>query len=197
MSYILLHYYTIMKQTLEEKPEAYFYNTERPEDGVYVSTEAFVKSWLTEDPVTQAAFDAFKKQEDPEDRESEMYLMEAFGDEYGTDATTMNTYNEEYMLLDQVLQITQIDHQRVLVQFHLGGDVRGNYSTAKAYKKEHVEEMFWAMSECTMSCGCKRLDVRAGEYIDEDGDTTEMYKQWKGGVCKDCKQKVAGSLCTL
>ena len=150
----------------------------------------YLKGVLDVDDETDAMqerFDAWCKEND----ECGMSAMEGFVEacDFPSEYGVMNTYNDEYNSLSQVIQYIIFDdedeNRLVLLQIHGGADVRGGYTDPKVFKCS--DEILQAGNSFTAACGCGTLYHEESSWQDYDREFVKSKgqppKSWK--VIKD------------
>lgn len=191
------------KNDPSKQPEAWVEsaNNNGKGDLWYVSTYHYLEEYLTPHEKLQRDFDAFANKHDG----SWMAAMEEFVKLYGAEISVRNTYNDEYCLLDGVIQYVILEYdgeECMLLQYHGGCDVRSGYTAPKAFFVSDAgsfESGMRSMSgfcECgsvQMYCNCieekeEGLDGPDGEFPDSWNTENCMTK------CAKCSQQVTFSM---
>ncbi len=182
------------------------YTAEKWDDSVIITKSLYhtLNDVLTYAPDMDAKYQQYDK-DHPDD--SYLETMENFAsdvlseDPDDTLRETGNSANGESALSQEIQYcfFTQGDEQYVLLQIHGGADIRGGYTTPRAFKCDH-DELLLSIPDINFSCKCGDAysdDAGSnwyGDFEDESGKTT-FPPNWKiddDGVihCTDCKRSV-------
>ena len=130
----------------------------------------------------------FNRQFDPDNVRSWLDVSEAFAEKVGRDVGYYLSYNDEYSVIDQVVQFVSFTDdgsgaEYVLLQVHGGCDVRAGYSKPVAYEVSEIDPFVSTLQEWSASCQCTdgcgnalRLDMRMGEFTPDGLD--KWPKRW-------------------
>ena len=151
-----------------------------------LSMFAFLREHLTYSPVLDSAWQEFDaSRPDASWRENLAEWLDAFGlipdgDAYGSgNYFELNTYENEYSLLSQVVQFHAFNMNKksfIALQIHGGCDVRGGYTKPRIFEFDF--ESFWlGMESATVKChSCKlelefcvdQLEIETGNMENEE-----------------------------
>ena len=166
-----------------------------------IDTFKFLTKFLEYDEELDREFHEYAKDRD----DYWLAIMEDFADELFKDWFTVNTYNHEYNLLDQVIQfvLCATDSMEdiiydsgaiMILQTHNGCDVRGGYSTPHVFRLTvPYADFVDSMESVDIACekGHYMLSIH-GEYISErlNGKYVELESESDASLIVDTKERV-------
>ncbi len=175
-------------------PNVYQRIRDEPSKGYLINTFKFLCSNLHYNHTLHTEFMQYCRKIDVDDSMLWPALMESYAEEIGEHTPTMNTFEDEYCLLDSTLQFIQMN-DRVLVQYHGGCDVRGGYTAPIAF--ECKEGTLFYTDAVWLQCECNLLGFYENSWCDYNGDVVEFPKNWisnDGRVkCTSCRCPVVGN----